>query len=110
MTKHIPNILTIQRVILIPVMILFFYLPYEWSRFVACGVFILGGITDFFDGYIARKYNVSSKLGAFLDPVADKLTVTTALVVLLQDHPTIRSEEHTSELQSRPHLVCRLLL
>ena len=89
MTKHIPNFLTILRVLLIPVMILFFYMPYEWSRFVACWVFVLAGITDFLDGYIARKYNVSSKLGAFLDPVADKLTVTTALVILLQDHPTI---------------------
>jgi len=89
MTKHLPNILTIIRVALIPVMILFFYLPYEWSRFVACWVFVLASITDFLDGYYARKHKTFSKFGAFLDPVADKLTVTTALVILLQDHPTI---------------------
>lgn len=77
------------RVILIPVMILFFYLPFEMSRFIACWVFVLASITDFLDGYFARKYQTESKLGAFLDPVADKLTVTTALIILLQDHPTI---------------------
>lgn len=89
MTKHLPNILTIIRVALIPVMIVFFYLPYEWSRFIACWVFVAASITDFLDGYYARKHGTFSKFGAFLDPVADKLTVTTALVILLQDHPTI---------------------
>ena len=89
MTKHLPNILTIIRVALIPVMIVFFYLPYEWSRFIACWVFVAASITDFLDGYFARKHKTVSKFGAFLDPVADKLTVTTALVILLQDHPTI---------------------
>ncbi len=89
MTKHLPNILTILRVALIPVMILFFYLPFEWSRYMACWVFVAASITDFLDGYFARKHKTYSKFGAFLDPVADKLTVTTALVILLQDHPTI---------------------
>jgi len=89
MTKHLPNILTLIRVALIPVMILFFYLPFEWSRFMACWVFVAASITDFLDGYFARKHKTFSKFGAFLDPVADKLTVTTALVILLQDHPTI---------------------
>jgi CDP-diacylglycerol--glycerol-3-phosphate 3-phosphatidyltransferase len=89
MTKHLPNILTLIRVALIPVMILFFYLPFEWSRFMACWVFVAASITDFLDGYFARKHKSYSKFGAFLDPVADKLTVTTALVILLQDHPTI---------------------
>ncbi len=74
---------------MIPVMILFFYLPFEWSRFVACWVFVAASITDFLDGYFARKHKTFSKFGAFLDPVADKLTVTTALIILLQDHPTI---------------------
>ncbi|MCX7554530.1 CDP-diacylglycerol--glycerol-3-phosphate 3-phosphatidyltransferase [Marinicella sp. S1101] len=89
MIKHLPNTLTLLRVALIPVMILFFYLPFEWSRYVACWVFVLASITDFFDGYFARKYKTESKLGAFLDPVADKLTVATALIILLQDHPTV---------------------
>jgi CDP-diacylglycerol--glycerol-3-phosphate 3-phosphatidyltransferase len=89
MIKHLPNTLTLLRVALIPVMIVFFYLPFEWARFVACWVFVAAGITDFLDGYFARKYQTESKLGAFLDPVADKLTVTTALIILLQDHPTV---------------------
>ena len=89
MIKHLPNYLTLLRVALIPVMSLFFYLPFEWSRFIACWVFVAASLTDFLDGYFARKYQTESKLGAFLDPVADKLTVTTALIILLQDHPTV---------------------
>jgi len=88
-TKNLPNILTISRVVLIPVMLLFFYLPFEWNRAAACTVFFFASITDFFDGYFARRHKTFSRFGAFLDPVADKLTVTTALVILLQDHPTI---------------------
>ena len=88
-TKNLPNILTVSRVALIPVMILFFYLPFEWNRTAACTVFFFASITDFFDGYFARKHKTYSRFGAFLDPVADKITVTTALVILLQDHPTI---------------------
>ena len=89
MSKNLPNALTVLRIVLIPVMILFFYLPYEWGRTIACAVFVVASITDFLDGYFARKYNSSSRFGAFLDPVADKLTVTTALIILLQDHNTI---------------------
>lgn len=89
MSKNLPNILTVSRVLLIPVMLVFFYLPFEWNRIAACAVFGIAGLTDFLDGYFARKHKTFSKFGAFLDPVADKLTVTTALVILLQDHPTI---------------------
>ena len=88
MTKHLPNALTVLRVILIPVMILFFYLPFEWSRFVSCWVFVAASITDFLDGYFARKHQTFSKFGAFLDPVADKLIVAVALVMLVQVHAT----------------------
>jgi CDP-diacylglycerol--glycerol-3-phosphate 3-phosphatidyltransferase/cardiolipin synthase len=70
-------------------MILFFYLPFESSRTIACAVFAIASVTDFLDGYFARKHNTYSRFGAFLDPVADKLTVTTALIVLLQYHPTM---------------------
>ena len=89
MSKNLPNILTVSRVILIPVMLLFFYSPFEWNRIAACAVFGIAGLTDFLDGYFARKHKTFSKFGAFLDPVADKLTVTTALIIILQDHPTI---------------------
>ncbi len=88
-SKNLPNILTVSRVALIPVMLVFFYLPFEWNRVAACTVFFFASITDFLDGYFARKHKTFSKFGAFLDPVADKLTVTTALIILLQDHPTI---------------------
>jgi len=88
-SKNLPNILTVSRVVLIPVMLIFFYLPFEWNRIAACTVFFFASITDFFDGYFARKHKTFSKFGAFLDPVADKLTVTTALIILLQDNPSI---------------------
>lgn len=89
MKNHLPNILTVIRLLLIPVMILFFYLPFELSRYIACWIFVAASITDFLDGYFARKHQSHSRFGAFLDPVADKLTVTTALVILLQDNPTL---------------------
>jgi CDP-diacylglycerol--glycerol-3-phosphate 3-phosphatidyltransferase/cardiolipin synthase len=88
-TKNLPNTLTLARIALIPVMLLFFYLPIEWNRIAACTIFVIASITDILDGYFARKHQTHSRFGAFLDPVADKLTVTTALVILLQDNPSI---------------------
>ena len=82
-------ILTLLRIALIPVLILFFYLPYAWSSLAAAAVFILAAITDWLDGYLARRMGLMSKLGAFLDPVADKLMVATALVLLVQKPPEI---------------------
>jgi CDP-diacylglycerol--glycerol-3-phosphate 3-phosphatidyltransferase len=84
--KNIPNILTLFRVMLIPFFILAFYLPIEESFYVATWIFFIAGVTDYFDGYLARRWNVSSKLGAFLDPVADKIMVVTALVMIAGDH------------------------
>jgi len=84
--KNIPNILTLFRVMLIPFFILAFYLPFEGSFYVATWIFFIAGVTDYFDGYLARRWNVSSKLGAFLDPVADKIMVVTALVMVAGDH------------------------
>ena len=108
MTKHLPNILTILRVALIPVMILFFYLPFEWARYVACWVFVAASITDFLDGYFARKHKTFSKFGAFLDPVADKLTVTTALIILLQDDPSILMMAATAVIIGREITISAL--
>ena len=78
-----PNLLTLLRIALIPVIVLVFFLPYAWSPPVTCAIFALAGITDWLDGYLARRFNESSAFGQFLDPVADKLMVTTALVLLL---------------------------
>ncbi|MDH4260460.1 MAG: CDP-diacylglycerol--glycerol-3-phosphate 3-phosphatidyltransferase, partial [Gammaproteobacteria bacterium] len=83
----LPNLLTGLRIALIPVIVGLFYLPYHWSD-MACGVlFALVGITDAFDGYLARKLGQVSPLGAFLDPVADKLIVATALVLIVSKDP-----------------------
>jgi len=84
----IPNLLTAIRIAFIPAIVVLFYLPYHWSD-MACGVvFGLVGITDAFDGYLARKLGQVSRLGAFLDPVADKLIVVTALVLIVSKNPT----------------------
>lgn len=82
----IPNILTLIRIILIPVFVVVYYLPLDDARLIAAGLFGLAAITDWFDGYLARKLNQTSPFGAFLDPVADKLMVAAALVVLVDTY------------------------
>jgi CDP-diacylglycerol--glycerol-3-phosphate 3-phosphatidyltransferase len=79
----VPNILTWIRIAAIPLVILAFYAPYHWANLAACVVFAAAGITDTLDGYLARKLGQITRLGAFLDPVADKLIVATALVLLV---------------------------
>ena len=85
---NIPNTLTISRIILIPVFVILFYLPFSGHYMVACLVFTIATITDYLDGYLARKLKQISPLGAFLDPVADKLIVAIALVLLVQKNPS----------------------
>lgn len=82
------NQLTLLRIILIPGLILVFYLPVSWSPFASALIFSIAAITDWADGYVARKYQQSTPFGAFLDPVADKLMVATALVLLVEVHAT----------------------
>jgi CDP-diacylglycerol---glycerol-3-phosphate 3-phosphatidyltransferase len=84
---NLPNALTWLRIILIPLIAVVYYLPYSWSGPAAAVIFSLAGITDWLDGYFARKLNQSSAFGAFLDPVADKLMISTALVLLVSKHP-----------------------
>ncbi|WP_437880923.1 CDP-diacylglycerol--glycerol-3-phosphate 3-phosphatidyltransferase [Pseudomonas sp. LRF_L74] len=83
---NIPNLLTVLRVLLIPVFILLFYLPFSWSYQAASAVFAFAAVTDWFDGYLARRLEQSTPFGAFLDPVADKLMVAVALVLLVEEH------------------------
>jgi CDP-diacylglycerol--glycerol-3-phosphate 3-phosphatidyltransferase len=83
---NIPNLITVLRVLLIPIFILLFYLPYHWSYMAASSVFALAAATDWLDGYLARRLEQSTPFGAFLDPVADKLMVAVALVLLVQEH------------------------
>ena len=84
-----PNVLTIVRILLIPLLVIFFYLPYWWSHIAAASLFAVASATDWLDGYLARYLKQSTKLGAFLDPVADKLMVSVALVLIVAE-PTFR--------------------
>ena len=79
----LPNILTWMRILAIPLVVVLFYLPYSWADPAAGLLFGAAGITDAFDGYFARKLGQTSRLGAFLDPVADKLIVAVALVLIV---------------------------
>ena len=85
----LPNILTLFRIGLIPVIVFVYFLPYEWTRMTAAVIFATAAFTDLFDGYIARSTGQTTDLGAFLDPVADKLMVTVALTMLVQVHASI---------------------
>ena len=82
--KNLPNTLTWIRIALIPLFVVFFYLPYPWAHPATAVIFLLAGLTDWLDGYFARRLNLTSKFGAFLDPVADKLMVAVALLLLVQ--------------------------
>ncbi len=87
---NIPNLVTMSRIILIPLIIGLYYVPgdwlsMEWKNELATAVFILAAVTDWLDGYLARRLNQMSAFGAFLDPVADKLIVAGALIVLLKE-------------------------
>lgn len=88
MKFSIPNILTLSRIALIPVFVLFFYLPVSWSPLVTAAIFALAAVTDWLDGFLARRMGETSAFGAFLDPVADKLMVAAALVLLVDRNPT----------------------
>jgi cardiolipin synthase len=89
---NVPNLITLSRIILIPLLIGIYYVPDSWlsphgKNVAGTVVFIFAGITDWLDGYLARRLNQMSAFGAFLDPVADKLIVVAALVVLLHMEP-----------------------
>ena len=88
MKLTVPTWLTLLRILLIPVLVAVFYLPYKWTNFASAAVFILAAVTDWLDGWIARRYHQYSAFGAFLDPVADKLMVAVALFLIVQGHPT----------------------
>ena len=90
MVWNLPNTLTWLRIFAIPLVVILFYLPYNWADPAAGLLFAVAGITDSLDGYLARRMGQTSRLGAFLDPVADKLIVAVALVLLVsKDMPDI---------------------
>ena len=92
MKLKIPNILTIGRIILVPIFILTFYLPGALGDWIPFLIFVLASFTDFLDGLLARLYKEESRLGELLDPIADKIIVASALVLLIMDQTIIDHE------------------
>lgn len=86
---NIPNLLTLARIVFIPLLVVLVYLPFSWNMPVAAGLFALASVTDWLDGYLARRWNQSTPFGAFLDPVADKLMVVVALALLIERYDAI---------------------
>jgi CDP-diacylglycerol---glycerol-3-phosphate 3-phosphatidyltransferase len=89
MLINIPNSLTISRAILIPFVVVFFYLPVSWGTTVAATIFAIACVTDWLDGYLARRLGEHSALGALLDPVVDKILVVVVLVMLVSSYQSI---------------------
>src|SRR6187397_3236151 len=81
------NILTLSRIAAIPLVVACFWLDRGWSQWISMALFVAAGITDYFDGYFARRYHQISRLGRFLDPIADKLLVAAALLMLVDRGP-----------------------
>jgi len=94
----LPNLLTLSRILAIPVLVGTFYLPGPTAPWVACAVFTVAGITDWLDGHMARRWQQQSELGRFLDPIADKLLVSAALFMLV-------AKDRISEAAILPALV-----
>ncbi len=84
MQINLPILLTLLRIALLPVIVVIFYLPYDWARPLSSLIFIIAAFTDWLDGYLARLWKQESRFGAFLDPVADKLMVATVLILMVE--------------------------
>ena len=102
---NLPNLLTIMRILVIPLLVIFYYLPVKWAHSAAAIIFAIASITDWLDGYLARYLKQSTRLGAFLDPVADKLMVSIALVLIVAQ-PTFQFVSITDGIMSvHPALI-----
>ena len=88
MSITLPTWLTLLRIALVPVLVACFYLPQRGTNVIAAMLFVVIALTDWLDGWLARRYGMTSAFGAFLDPVADKLTVTVVLFIIVQQDPT----------------------
>jgi CDP-diacylglycerol---glycerol-3-phosphate 3-phosphatidyltransferase len=99
----IANYLTVARIVMIPLVVILFYAPYPWAAPASAVVFILAAVTDSLDGYLARRLGQTSAIGAFLDPVADKLMVAVALVLLVSHEP-----QELRYIKFNPHLLITL--
>ena len=88
MFDNLPNKLSLLRILLIPVLLMAYFWLGRYGSIIATGIFIFAAMTDWLDGYLARKWDATTPLGAFIDPVADKLLVGVALLLILQQTPT----------------------
>ncbi len=86
---NLPNVITLARILLVPVFVLIYALPHDWSYIASAVLFGLAALTDWLDGYLARRLDQTTPFGAFLDPVADKLIVMAALIVLVGHHANV---------------------
>jgi len=105
---NIATMLTWLRVAAIPLVVIVFYLPVPWAHPAAAVIFIVAAITDGLDGYLARRLDLTSEFGAFLDPVADKLMVVIVLIVILQNDPRISIAAITAIIIGREVMVSAL--
>ncbi|VAW97577.1 CDP-diacylglycerol--glycerol-3-phosphate 3-phosphatidyltransferase [hydrothermal vent metagenome] len=89
MKLSLPNQLTVARIVFIPIFLLVFYIPlWGANNYILAGIFFIASVTDWLDGYLARRWDQQSDFGAFLDPVADKLMIATVLVCLVSKYPS----------------------
>jgi len=98
MLTTLPNLLTLSRILVVPLLVATFYLPGRWAPWVACVLFSAAGVTDWLDGHFARRWQQQTDFGRFLDPIADKLVVAAALFMLV-------AKDRISELSDLPALV-----
>lgn len=105
--KNLPNYLTYARIAVIPLLVMVFFLKGQWSYYLASGLFLAASITDWLDGYVARLWKADSAIGRFLDPIADKLLVATALMLLVQANT---DTETRADIIPCIAIVCREIL
>lgn len=107
--KSLPNYLTYLRIAVIPALIVTFYLKGEWAYYLSSSLFLIASITDWLDGYVARIWHAHSNIGRFLDPIADKLLVATALMLLVGETRTSYSDGRAMMIPAVA-IVCREIL
>lgn len=105
---NIPNILTLLRLVLIPVFMVVFFWKFQYHEWITAGLFLLAAITDWLDGFLARYLNQTSRLGAFMDPVVDKLMIAAALVLLVYQFPNAWVAVASIVIVSREILISAL--
>lgn len=105
--KNLPNFLTYFRIAVIPALVMVFFLKGHWGYWLSAGLFLLASVTDWLDGYLARALNAQSSVGKFLDPIADKLLVATALLLLVQSNT---DDATRADIIPAIAIVCREIL